>query len=147
MRIKIPTSCRRPFSLLTKLCLFAIAAVVVCTPIAAQDSNVSVWRGVLRNAAGAPVSSATVKLTNNTNSGQSVTGTDGRFELAPLPAGQYRLTVETRESKAEFSQPIDLTPTAPTMAVTLSARGELTVSAIDTKQQGGTGGQELSSRR
>jgi len=146
MRIKIPTSCRRPFSLLTKLCLFAIAAVVVCTPIAAQDSNVSVWRGVLRNAAGAPVSSATVKLTNNTNSGQSVTGTDGRFELAPLPAGQYRLTVETRESKAEFSQPIDLTPTAPTMAVTLSARGELTVSAIDTKQQGGTGGQELSSQ-
>ena len=35
-------------------------------------------------------------------------GADGHFSWLPLPAGQYRLTVETDGSKIEYAQPIEL---------------------------------------
>ena len=136
----------RPSSFLNTFCLFAIIPLLICARVTAQPPDPSIWQGVLRNGAGAPLAGATVKLTGHSDSGQSVTGADGRFQLTPLPAGQYRLTVETHDSKAQFAQPIDLSPAAPSMVLTLSGRGELTVSASGSKQQAATGGEELSSQ-
>jgi hypothetical protein len=122
------------------LMLGGMAAVLVAQPAS------SVYKGVLRNAAGAPVEGATIKLTGNAQSGQSTTAKDGQFQLTPLPAGQYRLTVKTNGSETKFAQPIDLAPAAPTALLTLSGRGELTVSDAGVKQQAATGGEELSSQ-
>ncbi|HEY1160850.1 MAG TPA: TonB-dependent receptor, partial [Terracidiphilus sp.] len=117
--------------------LFAAAAC-------AQQPEQPVWQGVLCNAAGAPISSAKVHLTAKGATAEAVTTTAGHFRLAPLPAGPYRLTVEADGHKIEYSQPIDLVPAAPPVALTLSARGELTVAQL--KGQGATGGEELSSQ-
>jgi hypothetical protein len=110
----------------------------------AQQAVQSVWQGVLRNAAGAPIAGATVRLSAPGNQAEAVTGVDGHFLMAPLPAGPYRLSVEANGRKNEYAQPIDLTTATPVVGITLSDRGELTVAAA--KSQAATGGQELSSQ-
>jgi hypothetical protein len=110
----------------------------------AQQPEQPVWQGVLRNAAGAPISSAKVRLSGNGAQTEAVTGADGRFRLAALPRGPYRLSVETNGGMIEYAQPIDLTLSIPAVALTLSGRGELTVTAL--KEQAATGGEELSSQ-
>jgi hypothetical protein len=99
---------------------------------------------VLRNAGGAPIAAAIVWLTGNGAKARAVTGADGRFQLPPLQPGQYRLTVEANSRKVEYAQPIDLVPSGPAVALTLSGRGELTLAAL--KAQAATGGEELSSQ-
>jgi len=109
-----------------------------------QQAAQSAWQGVLRNAAGAPIGAATVRLAGPAGEAEAKTGADGRFQLSALPAGQYRLSVEANDRKVEHALPIDLAPGAPAVAITLSARGELTVASL--KSQTGTGGEELSSQ-
>jgi hypothetical protein len=122
-----------------------LAVFLFCAPGAwAQQPAPAVWQGVLRNAAGAPIPAATVRLASNGASAQAVTGADGQFKLAALPAGQYKLTVEANGRKAEYAQAIDLTPAASAVLLTLSVRGELTVTAL--KGQTATGGEDLSSQ-
>ena len=104
----------------------------------------AVWQGVLRNAAGAPIASARVRLSGEGAQAEAVTGADGRFRLSVLPQGQYRLTVEANGRKIEYAQPVDLAPASPAVALTLSGRGELTVENL--KEQAATGGEELSSQ-
>jgi hypothetical protein len=109
-----------------------------------QQAAQSAWQGVLRNAAGAPIGAATVRLAGPAGEAEAKTGADGRFQLSALPAGQYRLSVEANDRKVEYALPIDLAAGAPAVAITLSARGELTVASL--KSQTGTGGEELSSQ-
>ncbi len=113
-------------------------------PALAQQPPQVVWRGVLRNPAGAPIPAAKIRLAGNGVAAEAATGTDGRFALAALPAGQYLLTVETDRRKIDCAQPIDLAPAAPPVALTLSARGELTVAVLEGPTA--TGGEELSSQ-
>ena len=75
---------------------------------------------------------------------EAVTGADGQFRLSALPPGQYRLSVESNGRKFDYAQPIDLDAAAPSVALTLSNRGELTVAAL--RSQTATGGEELSSQ-
>jgi hypothetical protein len=123
--------------------ILTLAAWLVC---AAASAEQAVWRGVLRNMAGAPVSGARIALVGNGAKAEAVTGADGHFQLAALPAGSYRLTVETDTGKAEYGQPIDLATAAQAVALSLSGRGELTVTALQDKDQAATGGEELSSQ-
>jgi len=122
--------------------LFLAIAITTQTTPAQQDP--SVWQGVLRNTAGAPIPAAKVHLTGNGAEAEATTAADGQFRLSPLPAGQYRLTVQSAGNAFDFAQPIDLIPAAPKVLLTLSARGELTVAAF--KAQAATGGEELSSQ-
>ncbi len=125
--------------------VLAIAALVLCAAGAwAQPAAQSVWQGVLRNAAGAPIPDAKVRLAGNGAHAEAVTGADGQFNLTALPQGQYRLTVEANGGKFEFAQSIDLAPAAPPVLLTLSGRGELTLALL--KGQAATGGEELSSQ-
>jgi hypothetical protein len=127
------------------LALILAALLLSVLPISAQQTAQPIWRGVLRNAAGAPISSAKVRLTSKTAAkAEARTSADGQFHLAPLPSGQYRLTVEANGRKVDYSQFIDLTPAAPPVELTLSDRGELVVTVL--KTQSATGGEQLSNQ-
>jgi hypothetical protein len=110
----------------------------------AQPAAQSVWQGVLRNAGGAPIAGAKIRLAANGAQADAVTGAEGQFKLTALPVGAYRLTVEAKGRAINFAQPIDLAMAAPPALLTLSGRGELTVGVI--KGQEATGGEELSSQ-
>jgi hypothetical protein len=110
----------------------------------AQKSGQSVWQGVLRNAAAAPVPDAKIRLAGKGAAAEAATGADGAFRLAPLSVGQYRLSVQAKGRRTNYAQPIDLETSAPPVALTLSDRGELTVAVLEGKAA--TGGEELSSQ-
>ncbi len=59
--------------------------------------------------------------------------------------GQYKLTIETEGRKAEYAQPINVEVAGSLTALTLSARGEITVAAA-AQAQAATGGEQLSSQ-
>ena len=127
--------------------LFLLALTV--TNSWTQQPAQCTWQGLLRNAAGAPIPSAKIRLAGNGAAAEAVTGTDGAFRLTALPAGQYRLTVQAKGRKVNYAQPIDIESTgpgtaAPQVELTLSDRGELTVAVPHL--QAATGGEELSSQ-
>jgi hypothetical protein len=130
--------------------LMLVAVLLSAVTVWTQPSSRPVWQGVLRNAAGAPIPAATVRLASSATqaealtAAQTVTGADGHFRLAPLPPGQYRLTVEANSHKVDYSEFIDLAPAAPPVELTLSDRGELLVTVL--KSQNATGGEQLSSQ-
>ena len=111
---------------------------------APQPSVAAAWQGVLRDPGGAPIASAKVRLAGSGIHAESVTSANGGFTLAPLPAGAYRLTVEAAGHTVDYAQPIDLIAAAPAVALTLSDRGELTVTLL--KAPAATGGEQLSSQ-
>jgi len=108
-----------------------------------QHTAQAIWQGVLRDDTGAPIPSATIRLTGNGAKAEATTVADGGFRLAALPPGIYRLQVEANGRKVDYAQSIDLALGAPRVALTLSSRGELTVAAA--QGQTATGGEELSS--
>ena len=125
--------------------MLSIAVFVMSTAgTLAQTPTEGTWRGVLRNAGGAPVSGAKIRLAGKGAAAEAATSADGAFRLAPLSAGQYRLTVQAQGRKVNYAQPIDVEPAAPPVALTLSERGELTVTEL--QGQAATGGEELSSQ-
>jgi len=111
----------------------------------AQQGKV-VWGGTLRGTAGAPIADATVSLTAEGTKAEATTGSDGRFSVTGIVAGQYRLAIEVGSNKSEYAQPIDVVSNGPSVSITLSSRGEITVAALQAKQQVATGGEELSSQ-
>ena len=126
--------------------LFSVAAVAP-QAVPASQPGLLVWQGFLRNPGGAPIPSAKIRLAASgasTTAAESITATDGQFRVAPLPAGSYRLTIETGGHSIDYAQPIDLVPGAPPVILTLSGRGELTVALL--KGQAATGGEQLSSQ-
>ncbi|MGA3089657.1 MAG: TonB-dependent receptor [Terriglobales bacterium] len=124
--------------------LLAPALLVWTAAVWAQTAPQFVWQGVLRNPAGAPISDAKVGLTSTAARAEAITGADGQFRLPAVPAGQYRLSVESTGRKFDYAQAIDLDGVSAAVAVTLSNRGELTVTAL--RGQGVTGGEQLSSQ-
>ncbi len=120
------------------------ALVFLAITTQAQPSTQGSWKGVLRNPSGAPIAGAKISLAGNGNGSEATTGSDGAFALQPLPAAQYSLTVQTKDRKIKYAVPIDLTATGPAALLTLSDRGELTVTTQ--RGQAATGGEELSSQ-
>jgi hypothetical protein len=124
--------------------LLALALVLVlAAALHAQQPAPIAWSGVIRNPAGAPIADAKVRLAGKGARAEAVTGSNGSFRLAALPAGQYRLTVEWNGRKVDAAEPVELAAGAPAAALTLSDRGELTVGVLEGQQA--TGGEELSS--
>ena len=133
----------RSLPLILKAIFLLVFAIFAAADTHAQQATTAMWQGILRDAAGAPISAATVRLSGGAQA-EAVTAADGQFHLAALPAGSYRLTVVAAGHTVEASQPIDLAPSAPQVALTLSARGELTVALL--MGQVATGGEQLSSQ-
>ncbi len=109
-----------------------------------QQPNTAVsWQGTLRDAAGSPLSKATIRLSSKDASAEAVTGADGRFQLGSLTPGSYKLTVATEGRIVAYGARIDLKPDTPSAMLTLATSGEL---LVDTQQKAGaTGGEQLSS--
>jgi hypothetical protein len=123
----------------------AFAAFLLSTgQLWAQQTTTPVsWQGTLRDAAGAPVARATIRLAGGGVSAKAVTGADGGFRVGPLAPGSYKLTVETGGRAVSFAAPIDLKPETPHALLTLATSGEL---LVDTQQKASaTGGEQLSS--
>jgi hypothetical protein len=127
-------------------CSFALIVLVASAVAAGQTMPQAAWSGVLHNAGGAPIASATVKLSSGSLKAEGKTGSDGRFLLHMLPAGNYHLSVATKGGTTEYAPPVVLTASAAEVQLTLSGRGELTVAAVQSKAQTATGGEELSSQ-
>jgi Carboxypeptidase regulatory-like domain len=129
-------SIAKEFRLLLAFLLFSSVATL------AQQPGPPVWQGFLRNAAGAPIPGAKVRLTGNSAHAEAVTTSDGQFHFASLSAGSYHLTVRADGHTVDYAQVIDLVSAAPPVVLTLSGRGELTVALL--KGQAATGGEQLS---
>ena len=121
-----------------------VAALLLAAAGWAQQAK-SVWSGILRNEGGAPVTGARLRLSSGRIHAETVTGTDGHFRLAALPEGRYRLTVSVGRRTAQYAEPIDLAADTAAVAVTISARGDLTVTALE--KRAATGGEQLSSQQ
>ena len=127
------------------LCLFLMVLFLLCaTGTRAQQSTLCIWQGALRNAEGAPIANATVRLAGGGKTEEAKTGADGAFRLAALPAGQYRLTVSAKGRRVTYTQAITLAPQGPPVALALSDRGELAVAVVE--GQSATGGEQLASQ-
>ena len=148
MKIELKQRCGLPSSIcqsLAKAFRWLLALLLFSSAGAlAQQPGPSVWQGFLRNAAGAPIPGARVRLTGNSAHAEAVTTSDGQFHLASVPAGSYHLTVRADGHAVEYAQVIDLESAAPPVVLTLSGRGELTVALL--KGPAATGGEQLSSQ-
>ena len=144
---------RRLFRCFHTLC--AVPAVVLLATgslaprsAAAQQSASSaspvVFTGVLRNPANGPIQAATIRLSSTAAALEAITAADGSFNLAVPVPGQYRLAVEVNGLRAVYAQPLPLAAGALPVVLTLSDRGEL--SLTDQKAREATGGEELSSQ-
>jgi hypothetical protein len=118
--------------------------LICSTKICAQQSTSCIWQGSLRNAEGAPIANAIVRLAGGGKTEEAKTTSDGAFHLPALPAGQYRLTVSAKGRRVTYTQAITLAPQGPPVALALSDRGELTVSVVE--GQSATGGEQLASQ-
>jgi hypothetical protein len=119
----------------------AFLGLALTLPLAAQNHSTSVWHGFVRSSAGAPIAGAKLQLSGGAVA-QSETGPDGSFRLPALPPGQYKLTIEAAGRSFTYAEAIALVPSAPGVVVTLSDRGEFTLSAEQTTTA--TGGEALS---
>jgi hypothetical protein len=126
------------------LLLLMMAVFLADAACAQQPPTPAAWQGVLRDPGGAPIPSAKIRLSGTASHAEAITAANGEFHLAPLPAGAYRLTVESAGHTVDYGQSIDLTPAAPPVVLKLSGRGELTVSLL--KGPAATGGEQLSSQ-
>ncbi|MGH9605675.1 MAG: carboxypeptidase regulatory-like domain-containing protein [Terracidiphilus sp.] len=126
----------------TTISIVMIGLLVACGGLCAQQPTT--WEGVVRNSAGAPLAGAEVLLQGRDAKAEAVTGADGHFRTAPVPAGPYRFSIEANGTSSKYAQPIDLTPGQPSAAITLSDRGEITVTAGEQTDQNATGGEDLS---
>jgi hypothetical protein len=111
---------------------------------AQQPSPLPGWQGTLRNAAGAPIAGAAVRLAAPGAGAESKTDANGKFHLRPLPAGVYQLTIVTGSRTINSARPVNLQPGAPQAEIELSNRGELSIAALP--PAAATGGEALSSQ-
>jgi hypothetical protein len=135
----------RLYGAVRKIEIFLLCAMLVCGVIRAQQGSV-IWSGVLRTTAGAPIANAKIALSADGKQVQAETASDGRFRLMGVAPGSYRLTIQAAKRKAQYAQAIEVARDGSEVAITLSARGEISVAVLQDKQQASTGGEQLSSQ-
>src|SRR5882757_5316800 len=127
------------------LLVVVVAWFLFSSGVWAQNTALSVWQGVLRDAAGVPIHGAGVHLKGKSGTFNATTGTDGQFRIELIPVGQYQLSVDANHDKISYAAPINIAATSPTIVITLSAQKSLFVTSA-TDQRQASGGQELSSQ-
>jgi len=126
-------------------------ALIACTALAipwlaAEDRPAGdPWKGTLRDAHGAAIAGAVVRVQSAGTKAAATTGSDGQFAFAPLPAGEYSVSVDYKGSTATCSGPVRLPGGASAAVLELSAQGVLSLLA-STESREGTGGEQLSAK-
>ncbi len=101
------------------------------------------WRGILRNAAGNPLSGAAIELISASgHKNVSVTQTDGAFRFSHLPPGSFTLFVTVDGHRSAYPQPIDLATRD--VILTLTGQGALSLQTVVAESET-SGGVALSS--
>ena len=128
--------------------MLLVAAFLLLTVSSAQQPTQApsqvVVSGVLHNPGNSPIANAHIRLTSPSAKVEATTAADGSFQLTVTSPGQYRLTVEVNGLKAAYAQPLLLAAENLPIALTLSDRGELTLTQEPAKKA--AGGEELSSQ-
>jgi Carboxypeptidase regulatory-like domain len=127
------------------LVVAAVACLLVPTRILAQNSAQSLWQGVLRDAAGVPISGAVVRLKGKSGTFNANTSADGHFRIERAPAGTYRLSVDTKHDKLQYALPITVAASASSVVIAISSQKTLSVTSV-TAERAATGGEALSSQ-
>jgi hypothetical protein len=127
------------------LVVVVVACFLFSAGVLAQNTALSLWQGVLRDAAGVPIHGAGVHLKGKSGAFNATTGTDGQFRFELIPAGQYQLSVDANHDKIQYASPINIGGPSPTVVITLLAQKSLSVTSA-TDQRPATGGEELSSQ-
>lgn len=115
------------------------------TQLLAQNSASTIWQGVLRNPAGAPVHGAVIEIQGKDGLLHAITDSDGHFRLSRVAAGQYQLSVEVNHRTVRSARPINISDPAALIAITLTDQQSLSVSSL-AEQHTATGGEALSSQ-
>ena len=127
------------------LVVAAVACLLFPARIPAQNSAQSLWQGVLRDAAGMPISGAVVRLKGKPGTFNASTSADGQFRIERAPAGTYRLSVDAKHDKLQYALPVTVAASASSVVVTLSSEKTLSVTSV-TVERAATGGEALSSQ-
>src|SRR5579863_7601155 len=100
--------------------------LLLAIPMAGALSGAS-WSGVLTDAAGKPVTDATIQL-HPIFAGRDFTATtahNGKFAFAELPAGSYQVSVRTTDQAWKAPAPVVIEKDAMlTMALQLPGQGQ-----------------------
>ncbi len=132
------------FRLLSKSLAIVLLATLLSEGGIAQNVGTTIWQGVLRNTAGAPIHGAVVQLRGTSVNVDATTGDDGHFRKEGVVAGQYQLSVEVNRHTVRYAQLINISGSTPAVALTLSDQQSLSVDLAE--QHTGTGGEALSSQ-
>jgi len=102
------------FGLNIVIASFAVIALISIQPIHAQDRS-GILHGVVKDAAGAPVAGAFVKLKNSERrlTFMVISQAQGRYSVNNLPNGKYTVQAIGGEFQSELSAPINLADTKP----------------------------------
>jgi hypothetical protein len=131
-----------------KLVLVLMVWISLVLPLRGQEpvSGSAGWKGVLRNAAGSPLSGATIELIGPSGKGKqkavTVTQSDGSFLFHPLPPGGFTLFVTVDGHRIAYPQPIDLATRD--VILTLTEQAALSLQAVVAESET-SGGVALSS--
>jgi len=130
--------------------IFFLAGLLVSTQFftsirldAQAPAASATWQGTLRNAAGSPIASATIELSDKGTTARALTGPDGRFKVESPKPGSFRLSVTIEGRVLEYAQPIQVAAGSPAAMLTLLTNDQLTLAAAE--QKVATGGERLSS--
>ena len=129
--------------------LIGIVAFLALVPSARSLPTTS-WHGVLHDAAGGPVSNATVRLRATAGNLEftATTSASGEFSFAEIAAGTYEVSVGAADRIWKAATPLVLREgTALTAGLELSKQGQTVqlVTAPEGASQQATGGEHLSS--
>ncbi len=134
--------------------MIAVCACLFCTFLAAAvGSAASSWTGVLRDDAGHPVASATIKLHSPTGKLDyaATTAADGDFTFTQILAGDYELSVSEAGKVWRAAKPVTIKPGASlTAGLQISFREQelrLVASAKGDTITWASGGEKLSSQQ
>jgi hypothetical protein len=132
--------------LFTKLHVLIVCAAMAVPILAAEDRlPADAWKGMLRDAHGAAIAGAVVRMQSGGTKAAATTRSDGQFVFATLPAGEYSVSVEYRGATVTCSQRVQLPDKGPTAVLELSAEGALSLLA-GAASPSGTGGERLSAK-
>jgi Carboxypeptidase regulatory-like domain len=132
------TKHRRALQALT----FLLIGLSFGLPLHSQQGEAN-FKGVLNNAAGAPVAGATIELTAQGKTLSSVTQPDGSFFFHQLTQSRYALFVTAGGHRIRYPEAID--PTTTDVILTLTDQGGITL-RVAAPEAETTGGVALSSQ-